>query len=187
MAYDATMKRQMENRLEVVFRECIDELNAIEIPFGRISKITVNYRAKSRWGQCVRREDVYGFVYSINIRAELVHPDAYEKGLKETIIHEILHTCPDCFCHTGEWKRLADLVNDCYGYNVKRAASAADLGMTEFYCKHEEVKRMQWKYTVVCKKCGKVVAVRNRECDITKFPALYTHTTCGSHLRVIAN
>lgn len=187
MAYDAEMKRRMENRLEVVFRDCIDELNAIEIPFGRIGAVTVNYRAKSRWGQCVRRENVYGFVYSINIRAELVHPDACEKGLKETIIHEILHTCPNCFCHTGEWKRLADLVNDCYGYNVKRVASAADLGMTEFYCKHEEVKRMQWKYTVVCKKCGKVVGKRQKTCKLTTYPNRYRCGFCRGEITVIAS
>lgn len=186
MAYSVAMKRQMEKRLEEVFRECIDEMNAIEIPFGKITEVTVNYRAKSRWGLCVRTVGVYGYEYSINIRAELCHPDASEKGLKETIVHEILHTCPDCFCHTGEWKRLADIVNDCYGYNVKRGASAADLGMTEFYEKHGEVKKALWKYTVVCKKCGKIVAVRNRKCSLTKYPILYSHTACGGTLMVTA-
>ena len=99
------MKRQMEKRLDEMFRECIDEMSAIDIPFGKITKVTVNYRAKSRWGQCSKRYDYLdGAIYTININCDLCHPDASERGLKETIIHEILHTCPDCMCHTGEWK-----------------------------------------------------------------------------------
>lgn len=186
MAYGVAMKKQMNERLEKVFRECIDEMNAIEIPFGRITEVTVNYRAKKRWGQCARTVGVYGFEFSINIRAELCHPDASERGLKETIVHEILHTCPDCFCHTGEWKRLAELVNDCYGYNVKRIASAADLEMTDFFKEHGEIQKIAYKYTIVCKKCGKVVAMRRRECDLTKYPMLYSHRACGGSLKVAA-
>lgn len=190
MAYSVAMKRQMEKRLEEVFRECIDEMNAIEIPFGKITEITVNYRAKSRWGQCCKKFDVYGSVYTININCDLCHPEASEKGLKETIIHEILHTCPNCMCHTGEWKRLADLVNDCYGYNVKRCNSSEDKGMDAFYKQHEELAKKRqptWKYTICCAKCGKIVGRRQRTCGLVKYPMLYTHTTCGGHLKVIAS
>ena len=130
MAYTVAMKRRMEKRLEEVFNECIDEMLAIDIPFGKITEVTINYRAKSRWGQCQKRYDyTVGTIYKININADLCHPDASERGLKETIIHEILHTCPNCMCHTGEWKRLADFVNDCYGYDVKRVNTAEEKGM----------------------------------------------------------
>ena len=80
MAYSVAMKRQMEKRLEDVFRECIDEMNAIEIPFGKITEVTVNYRAKSRWGLCTKLYNVFdGYIYKININADLCHPDASEK------------------------------------------------------------------------------------------------------------
>ena len=189
MAYTVAMKKQMEKRLEEVFNECIEEMNAIEIPFGRIVEITVNYRAKSRWGQCQMKRDCYGRCYRININADLLHVDAPEKGLKETIIHEILHTCPDCWCHTGEWKRLANLVNDCYGYNVKRCNSSEEKGMDEFYKQYEELARKQptWKYTIKCKSCGKIVGRKQKACKITRYPQCYRCASCYGMLEVIAS
>ena len=190
MAYTVAMKKQMEKRLDEMFRECIDEMNAIDIPFGKIVKVTVNYRAKSRWGQCSKRYDYLdGAIYTININCDLCHPDASERGLKETIIHEILHTCPDCMCHTGEWKRLADLVNDCYGYNVKRCNSSEEKGMDEFYKQHEELARKQptWKYTIKCKGRGKIVGRKHKACKITRYPQCYRCASCYGMLEVIAS
>lgn len=190
MTYTVAMKRQMEKRLEEVFNECIDEMIAIDIPFGKITDVTVNYRAKSRWGQCQKGYDYrVGTIYKININADLCHPDASERGLKETIIHEILHTCHNCMCHTGEWKRLAELVNDCYGYNVKRADTTEDKGMNDFYREHEEYakKKPTWKYTIVCKNCGKVIGHKARVCKITRYPHLYCHKGCGGNLKVVAS
>lgn len=188
MAYTVAMKKQMEKRLEAVFNECIEEMNAIEIPFGRIVEITVNYRAKSRWGQCQMRRDCYGRCYRININADLLHVDAPEKGLKETIIHEILHTCPDCWCHTGEWKRLAELVNDCYGYDVKRADTAEDKGMENFYKQHDElVKKPNWKYVIQCKNCGKILGKKQRACKVTMYPYRYNCIYCKGDIEIIAS
>lgn len=163
--------------LQKYFRECLDELDAIEIPYGNIVEVTVNYRAKTRWGQCKK----IGNQYKININSDLLHDDASDKGLKETIIHEILHTCPKCMCHTGEWKRLAVLVNDCYGYNVKRCNDASDKGMDEFYKNHKEIamakqnKRMEYKYEFRCAGCGQVIR-RKKESKFTKY---YTNYRCG--------
>lgn len=188
MAYTQAQKARLNKKLQEVYLECIEEMNAIEIPFRRITDISVNYRAKSRWGQCCKRYDGLGICFEININADLLHDDAPVKALKETIIHEILHTCPECFCHTGEWKRLADLVNDCYGYNVKRTNTAEEKGMDTFYKQHDELARKPtWKYTICCAKCGKVLAKRQRSCDMVKHPMFYTHTVCGGHLAVIAS
>ncbi len=189
MAYTQAQKAKFDKKLQEVFMECIDEMNALEIPFRRITSVTVNYRAKRRWGCCSRRNNGFGIVcFEIDINADLLHDDAPVKALKETIIHEILHTCPGCFCHTGEWKRLADLVNDCYGYAIKMADSAKDKGMANFYQQHEElVKKTTWKYTICCAKCGKLICKRQRSCDMVKHPMLYMHTSCGGHLKVIAS
>ena len=189
MAYTVAMKRRMEKRLGEMYRECIDEMNAIDIPYGKIVEVTVNYRAKSRWGQCRKSyANADGIVYKININCDLCHPDASERGLKETIIHEILHTCPNCMCHTGEWKRLAELVNDCYGYNVKRCNSSEEKGMEEFYAQHDELKKKPtWKYEIRCKNCGKVVGRRQKSCKLTMYPYRYKCAHCYGSLYVIAS
>ena len=161
--------------LQKYFKECIDELDVIGIPYGNITEVAVNYRAKSRWGQCKK----VGKNYKININSDLLHDDASEKGLKETIIHEILHTCPRCMCHTGEWKRLASLVNGCYGYNIKRCNNAADKGMEDFYNNHTEIteaRHMEYKYYFRCTGCGQIIK-RKKE---SKFTKNYTNYRCGA-------
>ena len=191
MAYSVAMKRQMEKRLAEMYYECIEEMDAIDIPYGNIVEVTVNYRAKSRWGQCCRGYEFGSVVYKININCDLCHPDASERGLKETIIHEILHTCPDCMCHTGEWKRLANLVNDCYNYNVKRCNSSEDKGVDDFYKNHDRQGRPEkpvtWKYEIVCKDCGKVVGRRQKSCKLTMYPQRYRCAYCYGNIKVIAN
>lgn len=163
--------------LQKYFNECIDELDTLGINYGNITDITVNYRAKSRWGQCRR----VGNTFKININSDLLHDDAPEKGLKETIIHEILHTCPKCMCHTGEWKRLANLVNRYYGYNVKRCDNSYDKGMDEFYKNHEEIaiaqrpRKMEYKYEFKCTGCGQTIR-RKKESKFTKY---YKNYRCG--------
>lgn len=43
-----------------------------------------------------------------------------EKSLRNTLIHELLHTVPDGMCHTGEWKKWAKYVSSRTGYNIQR-------------------------------------------------------------------
>lgn len=179
MAYTKAEKERYEKRLSAVYRECIEELDVLDIPYGNITKVEVNYRAKSRWGLCKRMASAYETKYEIQISVDLLMSNATEKGLKETVIHEILHTCPNCMCHTGEWKRLADLVNDCYNYNVKRTNTAEDKGLDE----NEVMKRRVTstpKYVFKCKGCG-AFCVKTRACDFTRYPYLYYCKRCGGN------
>ena len=75
--------------------ECMNELDNIGIEYGNIIEFTVNTRAKKRWGQC---RAVPGG-YSINISSVLLDERNDEKGLKETIHHELLHSCKGCMNH----------------------------------------------------------------------------------------
>ncbi len=149
--------------------ECIHELEVLDIKIGNLTDITVNYRAEGRWGQCKKR----GSVYSININHRLLFDDVPDLALKETLLHELIHTCDNCMTHTGEWLRLVNKVNAYYGYNIKRTESAAEKGITE-----EQQTRGRKTIQCKCKKCGKIVN-RFRECEFTKHPYLYTHSKCG--------
>ena len=60
-----------------------------------------------------------------------------EKSLRNTIIHELIHTVPDGMCHTGEWKKWAKDVSAKTGYNIKRL----DGDETE-----EDLKRLEGEY-----------------------------------------
>lgn len=149
--------------LQKLAKECMSELDAIGVEYGNVIEFKINTRAKSRWGQCRR---IIGNTYSINITNELLRDDLSDRPCKETIFHELIHTCKGCMNHGYEWQRIADLVNDCYGYNIKRATSSEEKGV-------EMVK--VYKYCFKCTNCGSVVK-RNRASDFTRN---YKRYGCG--------
>lgn len=113
--------------VNVIAIECMRELENIGIKCGNVIKIDINTRAKKRWGQCRK----IGNNYIIEVNQILLREDTDIDGLKNTIIHELLHTCKGCMKHTGEWKQLAEKVNRYYGYNIKRCDSADEKGISE--------------------------------------------------------
>lgn len=171
--------------LNVVAIECMRELEIIGIPFGKVTEFSVNTRAKRRWGQCRKNGDG---TFSINISADLLRESTEINGLKNTIIHELLHTCPDCFCHTGEWKRLADKVNRYYGYGITRCSSAEDKGLDEKVIKQREIerekKRQNPKFIFRCKCCGQIVK-RQRASQFTKYYHMYHCGICNGKFEPI--
>lgn len=92
--------------VNVIAIECMRELENIGIKCGNVIKIDVNTRSKKRWGQCQK----IGNNYIIEVNQILLREDTDIDGLKNTIIHELLHTCKGCMKHTGEWKQLAEAV-----------------------------------------------------------------------------
>lgn len=108
--------------------ESINEVKAAGITPGNIVNWRINTRAKSRWGLCKKLNDGTGFEIQI-AHILLVSDDVSEKACKTTIIHEILHTCEGCKGHTGLWKQYAAIMNEKYGYNIKRTTSGAEKGL----------------------------------------------------------
>lgn len=158
---------------------CMKELDAIGIKYGRILKWEINTRAKSRWGQC---RTVSGG-YSININSVLLDDRNDEKGLKETIHHELLHSCKGCMNHGTNWKSLAQRVNRVYGYNIKRTDSAADKGVVEET--RPPRKAREANYKVVCLDCGKIYTRAKASKLITHTDRYRCGCCCGKLKRVL--
>lgn len=173
--------------LQSVYWNCIGLMDEIGMDYGTITKVEVNTRAKRRWGQCkstfVGRnaigERVY--TYAINISSILLDDKTPIEALQNTIIHEIIHTCPGCLNHGIEWKRRAAKVKKELGYDIQRCSSAEEKGISESAV---EVYRKP-KYIVKCKKCGREVG-RYKVCDIIKHPQFYRCGICnGDFIRVL--
>lgn len=132
--------------LQKLFNECKKELDDIGIKYGNIVKLEVNYRFKKTWGQCsyVNKNENK---FKIEIAAKLLQDDIDDISTKNTIIHELLHSCKDCMNHGNEWKRLANIVNKKYPqYNIKRTTSNKSKGI--------EYEDKDFNYILECKKCG---------------------------------
>jgi len=173
--------------LQKVFQNCITMMDEIGIDYGKITEIKVNTRATRRWGQCChnptgRYENGYPvYTNSINISAILLDERVPIEALQNTIIHEILHTCPGCQNHGPNWKRRADKVKRELGYNIKRCDSNADKGVSNSVV----AEYHKPKYIVKCTGCGREVG-HQRMCDIVKYPGFWCCGVCGSRFERIA-
>lgn len=159
-----------------------EELEAIGIEVGNIVEVIPNSRAKSRWGQCKIITNSYYWEdreFSINISTRLLQDDVSDEALKDTICHEVIHTCRGCFNHGKEWKALADLVNDCYSfYNIKRCSSSEEKGIKT------DIKKIEYKYIFKCENCGQTIK-RQRESQFVKYYNLYRCGRCEGNFKKI--
>jgi len=152
--------------LQKLYQECLAELDAIGIEHGNIIDISVNSRAKKRWGLCTR----IGDTYSIQISSRLLDDSIDDSATKNTIMHEILHTVKGNVKHGDKWTRMANLVNDCYAiYNIKRTTSSEDKGIEEI------VLSEQSNYIFKCSNCGQII----RRTKKSKFVENYKEYHCG--------
>ncbi len=137
----------VDKRLERFYEDACDILDSLNIEYGPIGDVTVNTRAKTRWGQCCYSR--FEEIYNIEISSRLLESDVAYTDVMDTVIHELLHCHEDRMCHTGEWKRCANLVNASYGYNIKRTANAAEKNI-----ENERISKA--KYIITCNSCGAV-------------------------------
>lgn len=154
-----------------LIEECLVEVQTAGIKPGPITEWKINTRAKRRWGLCTKKPSGE---YVIQIAERLLTDERIsELACKNTIIHEILHTCVGCMGHTGKWKKYADIMN-LRGYNIKRVTTGEEKGVENY-----KANRRPVKYIFVCRNCG-VLLHYKRACKFTKYYRNYTCGRCGT-------
>ena len=138
----------MNEKLIRLSKESIRELE--DIGLGKMIpknlNFTINYRAKQRLGQCCEKQN-------INISSWLLEIGG-DHDIKNTIIHEILHTFKDTIGHKAKWQYYANYVNNRTDYHITRTTS-----INKIYEKANKVrptKEIHYKWEITCTKCGKV-------------------------------
>lgn len=136
---------------DLLLEDAKDVLDSLNIEYGNILAVVVNSRAKSRWGRCCSKGNNN---YIIEISERLLQYDVSWEAAMNTMIHELLHAHKDRMCHTGEWKRCANLVNANYPqYNIKRCTSSEEKGLKD---EHHRTRKESYKYEIICNKCGQI-------------------------------
>lgn len=162
--------------LKTLLQDAKDVLEDLNIPYGKIVRCTINYTAQRRWGRC---RQVGTNEYEVEISYKLMTDDVEWEAAMNTMIHELLHAHKNRMCHTGEWKRCAELVNREYPiYNIKRCSSAEERGVAE--------TTPRYKYKVICHGCGNVCKYMRGGKAIQKIRAKgsqsgYFCAVCRSH------
>lgn len=158
--------------LNMMYEHALDIVERCGIEVGDIADITINTRAKRRYGQCSLRNGRY----YINISSFILTDETIYKAVLETIIHEILHTCDGCFNHGSLWKSYADRIKRMTGYTITRTSAREKYGLEPYE------KQGKDNYVFVCKDCGQVIR-RSRMSKFVKNYDLYRCGKCGGRLK----
>jgi len=158
------------SRYDKLLQEVIQEAKQLNIPISQNidPNVIINTRAK-RFGRCSRKSDKF------IIELSSVFDKAEDKMAKQTLAHEILHTCPDCLNHQSLWKSHVSKMNRVYGYKIERTNSCQNIGV-------ERDISPNAKYTIECQKCHHKV-YKDRISGVIRNPENY-HCMCGGRLVV---
>ncbi len=129
-------------------------------------EVRINTRAKRRLGCCYYQSGRYWIEVSQAVLED-------EDLLKQTLVHELLHTCPKCRDHGPKWKAYAQTVNEKLGYRIERTVKTKTPAGS---LRHEEIK-----YILECQSCGAQIK-RMRMSKAVKSPWRY-RCPCGGKLK----
>lgn len=111
-----------DERINRMMAECIVLLQNLRVPISKSICPQVRLIGSHRnYGRCCPRGSLKRYAdydYYIEISGHTLHNT--DKSLRNTLIHELLHTVPDGMRHTGEWKKWARYVSAKTGYNIQR-------------------------------------------------------------------
>lgn len=158
--------------LEKITEECKRKLRAINIPFDEEMTVIAQHIGNNTWGQYSKTKK------TIKVEPLLLDERIADFALENVMIHELLHSCEDCMCHTGIWKAYAKKVNSTYGYNIKTRNSYTQYMTKEL--QHEYIFRS--KYVFQCQNCD-VFTTRDRMCDLVRHPEGWRCSLCKGDLK----
>lgn len=140
--------KQFKKRVNKLLLEVIHQADKINIPISKNIDLNVdiNKRAKTKFGACRKNIIANQEHFQIEVGSALSICD--DIIVKEVLAHEILHTCYNCQNHGPLWKKYAKAMNDKYGYNISRVKKFSEYNIDN---------NIQYKYKIVCKKCGKIM------------------------------
>ncbi len=158
------------NDCDALLRAVAAQAVALGIPISRqvAPHVEVNRRAVSRFGCCKGKAGRF----TIEVAEQVaLGPEA---SCRETLAHELLHTCQGCQNHGKRWQTYAAKMNAAYGYRISRASTRAALGVGEARAA---------KYILRCRSCGAELT-RFRASRLTEHPEMY-RCRCGGVLERI--
>lgn len=189
----------MEEKLEKLYKECINELNAIGIDINNNSigeiDVKIAKRNSKRYGCCKqenpdqncyhiekrqnRRIKVYDRFNNHHIEICKWVMDLNDDIIKNTIMHEIIHCFPKCNNHGDEFKKYANIINDKLNYDIKRVGNKKE----DYQKSNIEYKEndMSYNYKIVCQGCGQLFYRKRLQKNFTR---KYRCGKCGEKFNV---
>lgn len=153
--------------IDALLAQVVREARAVGIPVSKhISpQVKLNRRAVARFGCCRK----VGDVCYIELSARLL--EAGEGPVRETLAHEVIHTCWGCRDHGARWKSYAARMNGAYGYHIQRTGTWEAMGLPD---------KRPVNHLLVCDRCGLEIK-RAKASALVQHPERY-RCRCGGRL-----
>lgn len=170
--------------LNEYFELCKTILDDCGISYSHYTTIKANNRLTACYGRTKR---LWGklfddnWFYVIDINSTLLSDSVGDKALENTILHELLHTCRGCFNHGDVWKRYAQIVNEKFGYDIKRCGGDKDDSGAEKALIEKRKAVSPYKYKLYCHTCGATWYYKRKTRAITS-PGIYRCGKCKTTL-----
>ena len=135
--------------------------------------ITANSRFRTTLGRV--QYDVQGL---ISIEFSTIHlSNDSDAAVVDTILHELAHAFVYLEYGLG------------HGHDEIFRHMCARLGTDNDgrFSNHSKELKIDYKYSIFCAKCGKLIATRHRACKLTTHSEFYRSKCCGSVLKVQQN
>lgn len=134
--------------LEEIKKYCLNELDTMgyhSLIFNDYN-IVINNRLKKSLAQIKKiRNNVFQIDFNFYFLQSC--PEQY---IKNTMMHELIHSIDGCMNHGHTWKSIANKINCVYGYNVTTTTS-----YSEYNKVYKTIKNhTSYKYKVVCTHCN---------------------------------
>ena len=146
-----------------IMNEVKNNMAKLGIKCPNIERIKFTGQRRS-WGKCHRRNGEYW----ISISDQLGRTGVNKNALESVIAHELLHTCPKCWCHDGEFARLSKILEREYGYKIN-AHDRKEFGISDETYYDEP-------YIIQCTECGQKYAYNKRK----KWFKILDQCKCGT-------
>lgn len=102
--------------------ESIALMNELGVPISKsICPEVKLIGSHCKYGRCCSKGSLKRYTeydYYIEISGHTLQNT--EKSLRNTLIHELIHTVPGGMCYTGEWKKWAKYVSAKTGHTIQR-------------------------------------------------------------------
>ena len=159
-----------------------DNLIKLGIPVsGNICPEIRFSKATSWYGQCQQNRIYQGRRYPFRISISEYHLESSERAIRNTLIHELLHTCPGCLNHGPKWKAYARIVQLRLGYQIVRAGGDKDKDSALAQAHRQKREARTVKYLLSCSQCGQEFP-RYRVSNLVLHPEKY-RCKCGGTIK----
>lgn len=187
----------MEEKLNRLYKKCIEELKSIGIDVERQAReldIKISKRNNKRYGVCKAENPDKSTMYietlgrhkiikygKYNVHHIEISPwvmELEESIIKNTIIHEIIHSLPYCNNHGKEFKKYAKYINQKLGYNISTLGNKKE-DYEKSNIEYKDEKR--YNYKIECEGCGQTIYRQRYNKGFTR---KYRCGKCGGKFKI---